>query len=69
MWKDIGKACGWKHPRVPSVRSVRLLWEEEATEAVLYFLRDTKVGCVVTLRPPEEEGEDSDGDEDGPGPP
>ena len=31
--------------------SVRLLWKEKATEAVLDFLRDTRVGCMVTLRP------------------
>ena len=40
MWKDIGKVCGWRHPRAPSVR---LLWKEKAAEAVLAFLRDTKV--------------------------
>ena len=65
MWKDIGKACGWKHPRAPSVR---LLWKEKATDAVLAFLRDTRVGCMVTLRP-QEEGEDSEGEEGGRGPP
>ena len=67
MWKDIGKAGGWKHPRAPSAR---LLWKEKATEAVLDFLRDTRVGCMVTLRPAEEEdGEGSEGEAGGLGPP
>ena len=53
MSKDIGKAtCGWKHPRPPSVE---LLWSEEAAEAALAFLRNTRAGCIVTLRPTEEE--------------
>ena len=30
---------------------IRLLWKEKATEAVLAFLRDTKVECMVTMRP------------------
>ena len=65
MWMDIGKACGWKHPKVPSIR---LLWREEAKEAVPEFLRDTRAGCIVTMRPPEEEGEESEGEKGGPGP-
>ena len=57
MWKEIGKACQWKHPRTPSVR---LLLDGRATEAVLEFLRRTRVGCIGVERvPPEEE----DGDE------
>ena len=60
--KDIGKACGWKHPRA---LSAKWLWKEKATEAVLRFLRDTGVGCISTRRkPPEEE---CDGDEAGRG--
>ena len=39
--------------------SVRWLWKEEATEAVLSFLRDTRVGCISTRRKPREE--DCDG--------
>ena len=75
MWKTTGKACGWKHPKAPSVRH---LWEGEATETVLDFLRDTRVGCMVNVRrhPREEEGgeerEEGEGginEEDGPGPP
>ena len=42
MWKDIGKACQWKYLRAPSVR---VLWKEKVTEAVLAFLQGTKVGC------------------------
>ena len=34
LWKEIGKACGWKHPKAPSVK---WLWREKATEAVLDF--------------------------------
>lgn len=34
------------------------------TEGVLDFLRDTRVGCMATLkRPTEEEGEDSEDEE------
>ena len=50
----IGKACGWKHPRAPSVK---WLWKEKATEAALGFPRGTRVGCMATARnpgPPEE---------------
>ena len=68
MWREIGKACEWKHPRTSSVR---LLWDEWATEAVLEFLRTTRVGCVGTERvhPEEEEGDISEGEEGEPGPP
>ena len=59
--------CGWEHPRVPLVK---WLWKEEATEAVLDFLQDTRVGCMVTVRRPlEDEGGYSDNEEGGPGPP
>ena len=61
----MGKSCRWKHPRAPSVK---LLWEGRAAEAVLDFLRDTRVGYGATVRrPPEEEGEDRKCEEDGPG--
>ena len=43
VWKVIGKVCEWKHPRA---FSVKWLWKERATEAVLDFLRDTRVGDV-----------------------
>lgn len=68
MLKEIQKACEWKHPCTPSVR---LLWDGRATDAVLEFLRTTRVGCIGTERvPPEEgEGEDSEGEEGGLGPP
>ena len=51
----IGKACGWNHPRAPSVKH---LWKDKATEAVLDSLRDT-AGCMVNVRrlPREEGGE------------
>ena len=68
MWRVIGKACEWEDPRTPSVR---LLWNGRATEAVLEFLRPTRVGCIgVGREPPEDEGgEDSEGEERGPGRP
>ena len=49
LWKDIGKAHGWKHPRVPSVR---WLWGNKSAEAILVFLGGTGVGCAGTGRKP-----------------
>ena len=70
VWKAIEKACGWKHPKAPSVKH---LWEDKATEAVLDLLRDTRVGCMVNVGrlPGEEGGEEGGGlsEEDGPGSP
>ena len=40
LWRDIGKAHGWKHPRAPSVR---WLWREKSTGAVSDFLGRTRV--------------------------
>ena len=54
LWEGIGKAQEWKHPRAPSGK---WLWKEKSTEAVLAFLRDTRVGCVrVERRLPEDAG-------------
>lgn len=54
----------------PKGPSVRLLCDERETEAVLEFLRDTGVWCMVARRrPPEQEGEDSECEEGGPDPP
>ena len=48
----------------------RYLWEWRATEAVLEFLRTTRVGCVGLGRvPPEDRWEEESGEEGGPGPP
>ena len=48
LWREIGNTQGPPWPRGP--------WEEKATEAVLRFLRGTRVGCISTRRkPPEEE--------------
>ena len=71
LWKDIGKAQEWKHPRAPSGKR---LWKEKSTEAVLAFLRDTRVGCVrAERRLPEDAGvrtgSGDEGEEGGPGPP
>ena len=49
-WKD----CGWKHTRAPSVR---LLWKEEATGAILDFLEDMRMGCRVSSGVDEDRGE------------
>ena len=63
----MGEACEWEHPRTPSVR---LLWDVRAAGAVLEFLRTTRVGCIgVGRAPPEDRGEETDGEEGGPGPP
>lgn len=54
----------------PSVR--KMLDGEKASEAVLAFLWDMKVRCIVSLAPPEEEkeeAEDVNEEEGGPGPP
>ena len=71
MWKDVGRAHGWKHLRAPSVK---WLWRDKSTEAVLVFLGNTRVGCISARRkPPEEEcdevGLGDERDEDGPGAP
>lgn len=49
MWRDIGKACRWRHLRA---LSVRLFWRDRAMEPAQGFLSSTKVGCMVTLRLP-----------------
>ena len=70
LWKDIGKAHGRKHPRAPSVK---WLWRENSTEAVLMFLRSTRVGCIRKLPEGREEcevtGSGDEVEEGGPGPP
>ena len=45
----IGKACGWKRPRAPSVRAP--FQDDRATPAVLTFFRETKAGRMVSLVP------------------
>ena len=63
LWRRIGRDCGWKHPRAPAVK---WLWEERATEAVLAFSADTRVGCrsplLATIGPVKERGEVSEGE-------
>ena len=70
LWRDIGKAHGWKHPRGPSGK---WLWKEKSTKAVLAFLGSTRVGCISARRTPPEEVDGADlgdeGEEGGPGPP
>ena len=54
---------GWKKPRAPSVR---YLWELKAADAVLEVLRTTRMGCVgIGGMPPEDRGEDEEGEEGG----
>ena len=50
--------------------SVRRMFDERATVAVIDFLRDTKVSCMVSLAPSAEEegGEVSEREEGGPAP-
>ena len=45
MWKSVGKAREWKHPRAPPDRL--LFQEEKAAPAVLDFLRESKVGRIT----------------------
>ena len=47
------------------------MWKDRATDKVLEFLRDIRVGCSATARrlPREEEGEGDENEEAGPGPP
>ena len=73
MWRAIGKALGWTHPRAPAMK---WLWKEKPTEAVLEVLRDTRIGCISTRQVrPEERLEDemagsgNEGDERGRGSP
>ena len=68
LWKDIGRAWEWKHPRAPAVR---WLWDERATKAVTFFLESTRVGEVVDLRRLWEDKEESESEveEDGVDPP
>ena len=66
MSGEIGKACGREHPKAPSAKH---LWKDKTTGAELEFLRDTRAGCLVTVRMfPREEGEGGENAEDGPGP-
>ena len=43
LWRSIGKACEWKHPRAPTVRL--LFRDSQAALAVLTSLRDTNSGA------------------------
>ena len=56
--EEVGKDCGWEHPRAPAVR---WLWDERTAGAVLGFLEDTRVGCRTSARvvfgPQEQEWE------------
>ena len=65
------EAHGWRYPRAPSVK---WLWREESTEAVLKLLKGTREECISTRRRlPDERYEDAgsgdEGEEGGPGPP
>ena len=70
LWRRVGKDCGWEHPRAPAVRK---LWDERATEAVLEFLEDTRVGCRTAAstarRQSEDVGQSGEGEEGSPEPP
>lgn len=47
LWREVGKACGLKHPRAPLIGE--LSQEEKATPAVLQFLRETQVGQLFSI--------------------
>ena len=81
LWKEVGRFCGWKHPK--ALRMALLFKDEKATKAVLSFLCKTRVGQMVTTPPRdgggEEEGQEgryaigtrdkAEAEEGGPGPP
>ena len=68
----MGNDCGWEHLRAPAARK---LWREGAAGAVPELLENTPVGqrwpvgAVRAPRAEEGEGEASEGEEGGPGPP
>ena len=69
MWKRIGRLCEKRGPVTTSVRA--MFGDQRATPAVLTFLRDTRVGRMVSGTPRGEEWgeeEDSEGEEAGPDP-
>ena len=47
LWRSVGKAFGWKHPRASRIEMY--FEEQKATSAVLTFLWETKVGEAVSL--------------------
>jgi len=51
LWTTIGKKLGWKHRRDKKISE---LFRENATGAILQFLRDTDIGKIKNgaLRPP-----------------
>ena len=65
MWKRIEKMRGCKRPRALSMRAMS--GDDRATLAVLTFLRNTRVGRVISTAPPRTRG--GEGEEGGPGPP
>ena len=69
LWKRIGEDCRWGHPRAPSMRWV---WREEATEAVIEFLEGTPVGSRPSRAKADDResvGQAPEGEEGGPGSP
>ena len=46
LWQRIRVGCRWEHPRAPDLR---WLWKEEAIEAVVEFLENTRVGYRCRL--------------------
>ena len=48
-WKRSERLCEWKRPQAPSVRG--MFQDQRATPAVLTFLRDTKIGRMVSVTP------------------
>ena len=71
LWTRIGKDCKREHPRAPSVRR---LWKEDATEAVIEFLENTPAGsrssgmARAKMDDRESVGQASEGESGGPGP-
>ena len=63
MWKRIWRLCERRGPVVPSVRA--MFGHSRATPAVLTFLRETRVGRLVSLAPRVENWWENDSESEG----
>ena len=54
MRRRIGRLCEWERPRAPSV--LLMFNDVWASPAILTFLRNTRMGQMISLRPRGEEG-------------
>jgi len=61
LWKEVGRALGWKHPKSKRISDLFRDDKTEVVEAVLEFLRSTDIGKPIRVVPPADE---SDGGSD-----